>query len=325
MASLCAAVLASALLTSCSKPVVDENGFAIEAETAAAQAKKENKNVIVIATMEGDDQYSTQLVENVLENEKFQEEIASNYVIYKLDFSRAAYEATVYNEDSTKEEIKIAEEKAKRLQANTLFASRLNLQVTPSIFLMSPEMYFITQFDFTTGEITTYDGFKALLESQQPVIDEFNSKIAATKEGAKMDRLAAIDQLYESTDIMYRAFMSDLIDEYLALDKKDETGLVSKYLLAKADIKSSNYFMAGDFGNAVKAYVEAAKDKRLAPEERQNCYYLSSYILATSQSDDYDAMLEYLQLAIDAYPDGPNTPQIQMVKDQFEVIINSQE
>lgn len=318
---IAAAFAASFLLISCGKPSFNENGFCQDGETAAKLAQKNNQNILIVATMAEDEPFSGDFIENVLKSPKFNEEIATEYVVLQLDFSRKAYEATVYNEESTKEQKKIAEENAERMQQNTLLASRLNLQITPSVYIMSKDMYYITELAFDTDQITNYDSFKALLDSQQSLIEDFNTKLAATKTGTKEEKLAAIDKLFESTDVVYRAFIVDLIDDYIKMDKKDSSGLLSKYLLAKADIVSSNYFMGGDTENAVKAYIDVADDLRLAPEHRQNCYYLAAYIMALSQSTDYEAILEYLNKAVEVYPDSPNTPAIQMVIEQFTQVL----
>lgn len=320
---LTAALAVVFTFTSCSKPVTDENGFSLDGKSAVEIAKKEKKNILLVATMKGDDLFSSDLIDFVLKDSRFNEEIGSKYTVLLTDFSEASYGATVYNDDSTKEEKKIAEENAERMHQNTLLASRLNLQLTPAIYIMSKDMYYITQLDFTTDQITNFDSFKELLEKQQPIVDDFNSRIEKIEKGSKTEKLAAIDQLYESTESAYIPFIKNLIEEYIKLDKKDETGLLSKYLLAKADIESSNYFIAGDVGNAVKIYVNTAKDMRLKPEDRQNCYYLSAYILVISGSQDLDSVVGYLKSAIDAYPEGPNTPSIEMALEEVEAIRTS--
>ena len=305
-------------LASCSKANIDDNGVYLSTKDAAKAAKKNNQNVVVIATMDGTDFYSTDFINVVFNDERFKDEIAKDYVVLHLDFSEAAYQATVFNDESTKEEVKIAEKNAKIMQENTLLASRLNLQTTPAIYIMSKDMFFISELDYLTDEVTNYDSFKALLEKQSEDIALFDEKVKAATTGSKEEKLSGIDRLYEDTDIVYRAFLKDLIDEYIELDKDNETGLLPKYIIGKADIESSNYFMAEDIGNAVKVYAQCAEDPRIDAESRQMLYYMASYILVSSNSSDFEAIRGYLQKAVDAYPEGPNVPVFQNIIEQFD-------
>ena len=308
---------------SCSKAVKDDNGVYTVSTDAAKAAKKNGKPVVVVATMGEVDLYSTDFINYVLNDPRFKDEIAQDYNVLHLDFSQSAYEATAVGPDATKEEIKIADKNAAIMQKNTLLASRLNLQDTPSIYLLSSDMYFIKQLDYLTDEVTNYDSFKNLLLKQEEDITLFNEKVMNAKNGSKEDRLVGINRLYDDTDIVYRAFLGDLIDDYISLDKNNETGLLSKYLIARADIDSSNYFMAGDIANAVKVYVKCAEDERIEAEYKQNLYYLASYMLASTNSIDYEAMINYLEKAINAYPEGPNVPMMETVLSRLKEAVGA--
>ena len=322
MKTLMCALLALTVI-GCSNTVTDYNGIYTSTKDAAKAAKKSGKPVVVVATMKGSDFYSEDIINVIFSDDRFVDEIAKDYVVLHLDFSEEAYQATVFNDESTKEEIKAAEKNAKIMQDNTLLASRLNLQETPAIFIMSKDMYFISMLDYLTDEVTNYDSFKALIDRQKEDIDLFEEKIKAATTGTREEKLSGIDRIYEDTDIVYRAFLSELIDEYISLDKNNETGLLSKYIIAKADIESSNYFMAGDVANAVKVYAECANDERIDASDRQNLYYLCSYLLVATNSTDFDAIRTFLQKAIDAYPEGPNVPMLQDIITQFDQMLSS--
>ena len=322
MKTLMCALLALTVI-GCSNNFPKLNCIYTSTKEAADVAKKTDQPVIVIATMKGNDFYSEDFINQIFNDVRFMDEIATDYVVLHLDFSEEAYQATVFNDESTSEEIKAAEENAKIMQDNTLLASRLNLQETPAIYIMSKDMYFISKLDYLTDEVTNYDSFKALIDKQKEDIELFEEKVTAATTGSKEEKLSGIDRIYEDTDIVYRAFLSDLIDEYISLDKNNETGLLSKYIIAKADIESSNYFMAGDVANAVKVYAECANDERIDASDRQNLYYLCSYLLVATNSTDFDAIRTFLQKAIDAYPEGPNVPMLQDIITQFDQMLSS--
>lgn len=306
----------------CNKAKTNDNGFCVDSKTAAKMAEKKNHNILVVATMEGEDQYSTEFVNNVLNNENFKEEISSKFIVLHLDFSMDAYEKTIVKNGVTKEEKKEAEKNADIMQENTIFASKLNLQTPPSIYILSKDMFFITELDYETDQITNYDSFKALLESQQPVIDEFNEQVKIAFSGKGNEKLGAINNIFEATDLPYRVFLTDLIDEFIATDKNNQSGLLSKYLIAKADIESAGYFNEGQVEKAVNVYVKAAKDLRLSPEDRQNCYYLAAYIMAAAQSTDINTIMEYLNTAVEVCPEGEDVPAIMEVINKFNQEFN---
>ena len=312
-------------VTGCNKSSTANDGFCADGKAAMEKAKKNHQNILVIATMKDDDMFSTDFITNVLNDSKFKEEICTSYAVIHMDFSQSSYKETVYNNSSTEDEIKIAEEKAETMRKNTLLASRLNLQVTPAIYLMSEDMYFIEEVDYLTNEITNYYNFKGLLEKQNDIVNDFNVKVEATKTGSKKERLAAMDNLFESTDGFYRTFLIELVKEYIKLDSNDESGILSKYIMAKADIESANYFNAGDAGSAARIYEKVAEDTRLLPEYRQNAHYLTAYIMSMSQSTDYDKIIYHLNSAIEVYPEGENTASIKAVLTEMERVLSEDE
>lgn len=314
MKKFCLYVLLLAVLLSfisCGKKT-DENGFYQELDTAAVQAKKENKDIIIAITMKDDDMYSSAVIDNILKSESFKKEILAKYAVVHMDFSQSSYEKTVVNTEGSKKEQKASQEYADIMQRNSKLASLMNVQYTPSFYVFSKEKYFITALEYD-DEIKNFEDFKTMLSNQNMYIEEMHKKIEATKKGSNQEKVAAIDDIYESVDLSYKVLFADLIEEVIKLDKNNESGLLSKYLLANADVKGSELYMSGDAVGAAQCYIKVCEEQYIQPEHKQQAYYMGAYILAMSGSNDYKAILDYLQLAIDAAPDSPQVASIETV------------
>ena len=314
-----ATLFLAAMIISCGNKKIDENGFFQDIDSAVSHAQKKNKDVIVAITLIGDDMYSSTVMDNILTTEAFKTDVLSDFSVLHMDFSQSSYEKTVVSEMASKDEQKKAVAYADIMQKNSQLASMLNVQSTPAFFVLSKDKYFITELDFD-DTVKTYDDFAALLNSQNSIIQKKHSLIEATKKGSNLERISAIDALYDSTDVTYRFLFSDLIETVIKLDKNNESGLLSKYLLANADVKGSDFFMRGDAEGAAQTYIKVCDEPALLPEHKQQAYYMGAYILAMSGSSDYKAILDYLQKSIDAAPESENVASIMAVA---QYIMNS--
>lgn len=305
-------------LLGCTKKT-DENGFCQEIKTAVDLAKKKNQDILVAVTMAGEDENSADLIENVLKTETFKNEVLSSYVVLHIDFSQSSYEKTVIKEESSKNEQKAAEKFADIMYENSKLASMLNVQVTPSFYILTKDQYYITKLEYIDGN-QTYTAFKSELDSHSNEIETIHSYLNAINKEKGLAKIEAIDSLYETIDISNRAFYEDMIETVVKLDKNNESGLLSKYLLASADIKGSKCFLSGDSAGAAQAYIKICDEKALLPEHKQQAYYMGAYIMAMSGLDDYSLILSYLQKSIDANPEGQDVASI---KNVYDYIVNS--
>ena len=140
------------------------------------------------------------------------------------------------------------------------------------------EGYFITdvQFDFIG---TTADGYVSALSLEDAAVSEVNAMVSATKKGSSAERVKAIDKFYESQSEGHRLLLSDLCRKVLSLDKKNETGLVSKYIVALSHADAYTYLVTGDVEKVLSIYEKNAADKRISPDDAQTLYYIG-HILA---------------------------------------------
>lgn len=308
------------LFISCGKAGIDKNGCFIDIDEAVKYAQKKKQNVLIVLTTGADEQNSQSFYNSVLLAEDFKQKIASKYSVVSMDFSEASYQKTVVKPDADKKTQKAAEKYADLMYKNAKIASMLNVQMPPAVYLMTKEQYLISEVIFE-NDITSVDDFASLLSKYDETCSLFNEKVRATEKGSIAERVAAIDDLYESTPENNKVFLEDLISLVIDLDKKNETGLVSKYLLAQANSKATTLYISGEVNEAIKCFVNICNNKYIEPAHKQQAYYMAAYLLAMSGSEDYNIMIDYLQKSIEADPESENVAGIEMFKGYVESVI----
>lgn len=312
----------SLTFVSCGKKTeAADNGCFLTMDAAAENAKKNKQDILLIITTGDDDEPSRNFCANVLNAPEFKSEISSKYSIVNFDFSEASYQKTVVREDSTPAEQKAADAYADMMYQNAKVASLLNVQAAPSVFIFTKEKYYVDEIIFE-NDVSNVKEFAALISNYNGRMAEVNEMVKATEKGSVAERVLAIDALFESTDAVYKTFLSDLIAKVIELDKKNETGLLSKYIVADANAKASDSFTEGNVLDAVNAFTSAAKSPYLEPGHIQQLYYMAAYILAMSGSTDYPVMLDYLQKSLDADPESENAEGVAMFKSYIEATIS---
>lgn len=288
-----AVIFSLLFLSGCGKKQLDENGCFTDAEAALKFAQRKNKDLLLFVTMEEDDSATLSILKEMAAD--------SSFVVTRLDFSQKTYEASVSNE-----------ELANQIQKNTRFASMLNVSQTPSVYILSKESYVLSYFVYEADSVSPAD-FKSLLEEQTASLDNMRALIQGTKKGKALDKVRAIDELYEATVPEYRVFLAELIESVIKLDKNNKSGLLGKYIYAAADVKAAIAINQGKVSEAVKSYVEAAENPQLEAELKQQSYYIAAYLCSMTGSAEKSIIVDYLQKAIEAAPESKEVASIQKI------------
>jgi len=305
-----ALVFAALFISGCSKKAMtDDSGLFMDLDDAQKNAEKKNQDILVLITSDGDDYTSEEFIQNVLNTEAFADTIAKKYSVFHFDFSQKAYEKTIAAEDATKEEKEQAAQYAELLQTGYQFASLLDCKYTPAVFLMTKERYVICELEYE-DEIMEVESFEELLTSYESKSLELRQMLDATQKGSNLERVAAIDKLYTSTPENYKPFLLDLAKTIPDLDKNNESGLCSRYIVVAAESKAISLFTKGDIVGAVQTYISACDNKYINPEERQECYYMAAYLLGSTGAEDYDLIVSYLNLALTSCPESDKVEYI---------------
>ena len=83
-------LFALSLFISCGKAKNDEYGCFQTMDQALKNAQKNNQEVLVIVTMQGDDDLSQSFVSDILSTKEFKNEILPSYSVILMDFSQSS-------------------------------------------------------------------------------------------------------------------------------------------------------------------------------------------------------------------------------------------
>ena len=317
------AAVACILLASCGAKK-DANGWYDDFEAAKKEAKSSNKNILLFVNSDMDVPGTDAGVKFLLENADFTKAVKDKVVCVHFDFTDLAAAMAEIPEGATNKEQKAAEKRKAKLNTQFRIADCYMVQQTPAVVLATKEGYFITdvQFDFIG---TTADGYVSALSLEDAVVSEVNAMVSATKKGSSAERVKAIDKFYESQSEGHRLLLSDLCRKVLSLDKKNETGLVSKYIVALSHADAYTYLVTGDVEKVLSIYEKNAADKRISPDDAQTLYYIAANVLANTRVGSADKIIELLEKSIAASPESEYAPTLMQILDSVKQMKASEE
>ena len=293
--------------TGCSASAkVVKNGWYVDYDEAKKTAQKKNKNLLILFSVDDNDEESRTLKEKVFNTKKFVSDFSKRFILVNLDFSAAP---SGDDEEQSEKQKKEAEERQRKIEYMGYIASLYNVDSIPSVFLATKEGYCAAKVE-TSDEDLTPEAYIKLIESKTADLDTINTLTNAVRAASGAEKVRAIDALSEATDDTRRLLLADLFRTIPSLDPNDETGLVGKYLLLTAVFDASTFYMRHDFDSAIQALISAAEDKRLDGRERQQAYYYAGELLTTTGSTDYKAVFDYFQKSYDADPESEYAPRI---------------
>ena len=294
-----------------------KNGWYVDYDEAKKAAQKKNKNLLILFSVDDNDEESRTLKEKVFGTKKFVSDFSKRFILVNLDFSAAPSDD---DEEQSEKQKKEAEERQRKIDYMGYVASLYNVDSIPSVFLATKEGYCAAKVE-TSDEDLTPEAYIKLIESKTADLDTINTLVDAVRAASGVEKARAIDALSEATDDTRRLLLADLFRTIPSLDPNDETGLVGKYLLLTAVFDASTFYMRRDFDSAIQALISAAEDKRLDGRDLQHAYYYAGELLTTTGSTDYKAVFDYFQKAYDADPESEYAPQLaEMLKSLKEEI-----
>lgn len=274
-----------------------------------AAAAKENKKIILFFSSDESDQKSVSLKSSLLYTPEFLEKVTKNYVLVNLDFSAERFLATQLPPDATEEDKKSVEPLIERLTEDMQAVTMYNVETMPTLLLITKEGYVVTPLEIES-DTPTQEEFDALLESKAETVAVFDNVLESTESGTKEERLQAINRLFELTQMKHQSLLVDKANEYIKLDKKNETGSVGNYVMSIANAAAVQAYINQDPLTASKEFADAAKSKYLSPEQKQQCFYTAGFLLAQSGAASDSEIIEYLQKSLDAAPESEYAEQI---------------
>lgn len=295
-AAIFSLALASLALVSCG------SSWTTDFDAAKKNAAKSKKNIMVLFSGDDWDTVSADYKKEVFNNPKFISEAQKGNLLVNIDFSQTEYAKVDLKEDADEKAKKEAERIEAEYQKKEKLARECNLSQYPSLYILSEEGFILANIP-CTEESKNVDSFLALLEESKEEISKRMEAIKAVRNASGIEKVKAINELYESSDPAYLQPLSALVHEVPSLDPENETGLVGNYILYSAYFDSYELILE-DPELAADNFEKIAGNDFLNTDQKQNAYYMAAFMLARGGSDNFDRMESLLQTAYDLDPKG---------------------
>ncbi len=294
-------------------------GWVSDYEEGQQLATKEGKDLFLFFSSEDTDGVSTQLRASIFDTESFIKAADKDYVLVHLDFSESRLMSVQVPEDATEEQKQAAEAAMPQLEKD--IGTAINFSVTeggmPAMILATAEGYVYGVIAYN-AEVTTPEQFLAVIEENNENRDKIKALVKAIDASAGVDKLNAIDNLYEATDPTYSYLLSDFYAMAAELDPNNESGKRGKYAILNAYAMATEALYVGDAYGAIAAMLAAIDEGFCSPEEQQELYYQAAYF--SSFVGDEESMMNYLTTALACAPESEMAGSIQMTIDAYTMV-----
>lgn len=324
---ICAALAAVVLVSCAKKETADEFGWYSDFDAAKKAAQKDNKSIILYFSDVDSDGVSADWNDKIFKTTEFKEKFSPDFVFCNIDFSDSRFN-DVYGagddsdsgDASDEENDEAAAKKSKRsaketsrlqqkLAEDMLLPSYYAVESFPAVRLLTKQGYVISP--LLIEEIYDIDDVQAEIEKSGERRAQITNLLTTISTGKKDEALKAIDELYDSTEDEYKFLLADLHEQFIKLDKKNESGRTVDHIFQLANARAQEAFFENDIEKAVEELEAPLKYDILTPENRLQAYYSVGYFLAMSGSTDYDRIIDYFQKAHDAAPESEYAENIQ--------------
>lgn len=293
-------------------------GWISDYEEGQKIADKTGKDLFLFFSGEDTDGVSTQLRTSIFDTPAFIEAAGKDYVLVHLDFSESRMMPTELAENATEEEKKKAEEQMAQLEKDIDVAVKFGIinGSLPVMLLATAEgyVYGTIAYDAT---ITTPEQFIPLMEENKENQDKIKTLAKTVDSSSGVDKLIAIDELYEATDPTYTYLLADFFGMAAELDPNNESGKRGKYDVLNAYIVSSQFLFEGDVESAINAMLAPIENGFCSDEEKQELMYQAAYFY--SLTGDTENMSNYLQQALDLAPESEIATTIKTTLDAYKL------
>lgn len=266
---------------------------------AGDDAEKKDKDVLLIFTGSDWSPETALFSKNIL-TDAFKAKIEQNYTVRYIDVLR--------NPSAQDRET---------AQKNYLLFSEYAVTDVPFVVLQTAtqDMYAsaVIEADITTD--TALIGKINALAMQRTAVIEARELIT-TSQGVEKAR--AIDAFLNIVGNAESHRYDALRLQVPTLDPDNQSGLKSKYVLIGADIRAKGFAQQGEYHKAGDEYRAAAELGGLASGELQLAWYLTAYAYLMAGNETPQAIIEYLQKAIEADPQSDATEQINQAIKKLE-------
>ena len=171
----------------------------------------------------------------------------------------------------------------------------------PAMILATSQgyVYGVVSYDAT---VTTPEQFLAVLDTNTENGRKIKDLVKAVESSAGVEKLNAIDALYEATDPAFAYLLSDLYGMAAELDPNNESGKRGKYAMLNAYSEATEFLYVGNATAAIEAMLAPLDEGFCSPEEQQELLYQVAYFC--SLTGDVENMIHYLNTALERAPES---------------------
>ena len=308
-----AALAAAALFCGCSKKSApDVYGVYSDFDSVLAAAQKSGKKILLFFTKMEDGGHNEKIVNDILQAGGYNELFGGEFETCRIDYSRERFSRKSEGFDEAQNE--------RDMRTAVIYG----VDTTPAVVVLTRQGYVIS--NITYLPVDDPQELKNIVELDRENIDGIENLLAQIDAAKGLERVQKIDELYEQTKANYRYQLRGLCDQVIKLDKKNESGLVGKYLLARASTKAMDCYLRREPDKAVDCYLEPLKSKFLSVEEKQRSYFAAAYIVGKDSPgvESSEKIISYLQSAIELDDKSPLAERCRFLLERQEKILANQ-
>ena len=308
-----AALAAATLFCGCSKKSApDAYGVYSDFDSVLAAAQKSEKKILLFFTKMEDGGHNEKIVNDILQAGGYNELFGGEFETCRIDYSRERFSRKSEGFDEAQNE--------RDMRTAVIYG----VDTTPAVVVLTKQGYVIS--NITYLPVDDPQGLKNIVELDRENIDGIENLLAQIDAAKGLERVQKIDELYEQTKANYRYQLRGLCDQVIKLDKKNESVLVGKYLLARASTKAMDCYLRREPDKAVDCYLEPLKSKFLSVEEKQRSYFAAAYIVGKDSPgvENSEKIISYLQSAIELDDKSPLAERCRFLLERQEKILANQ-
>ncbi len=293
------ALLVLFLFASCKKKELWQTDF----DAALQEAQEQEKKLFVLFSGEDWDGKTANFRADVLDTDEFKEFVKEGYVLLNIDLSEAEQAKAIPEADANEQEKAEAALLQTKINAKQDVIRRYGVTGYPCIYILSKEGYVLSIVHYNEN-LNAPSVLSGIYEEQSAGMAEISSAISRMQLAAGVEKVRAIDSLYEATPEAGRKPLASLVKEVPSLDPSDESGLVGKYEFIKTYDEAMEKLSEGQQDGVVESFIEIAEHGHLDPARKLEAYYNAAYLMALFGESDYDRMYELLGKAQESDPES---------------------
>ncbi len=295
----CLVLLLLVLLASCKKKELWQTDF----DAALKAAQMQEKELFVLFSGEDWDGKTTSFRVDVLDTDEFREFVKEDYVLLNVDLSEAEQAMALPRADANEQEKADAALLQKGIDAKIDVIRRYGVSNFPCVYILSKEGYVLSIVQYNEN-LNAPSVLTGIYEEQADGMLAISSAISRMQMATGVEKVRAIDSLYEATPEAGRKPLAGLVKEVPSLDPGDESGLVGKYEFIKTYDEAMEKISEGHREGVVESFIEIAEHGHLDAARKLEAYYNAAYLMALFGESDYDKMYELLVKAQESDPES---------------------